>query len=78
MPRLVMFEGDGPYELPPQPRSAWLCGCGLSKNRPHCDGSHKRIRAEPEGAVCVYDLTGSRISCTTEQLISNRADQENR
>ena len=55
MARLVRHDESGPYELPPQPNSAWLCGCGLSQNRPHCDGSHKLVRSESDGVICVYD-----------------------
>lgn len=55
MPRLVRHDDNGPYELPPQARSAWLCRCGLSKNRPHCDGSHRLTEREPGGVICIYD-----------------------
>jgi CDGSH-type Zn-finger protein/uncharacterized Fe-S cluster protein YjdI len=28
---------------------AWLCRCGNSKNKPYCDGSHKRTAFQAEG-----------------------------
>ena len=55
MPRLIRHDDDRPYELPPQTRSVWICACGLSKNRPHCDGSHKLAAREPPATLCVYD-----------------------
>ncbi len=34
--------------------------CGLSKNKPFCDGSHKLCNGEEEGKLYKYE-TGKRI-----------------
>ena len=34
--------------------------CGLSKNQPFCDGSHKQTREEAEDKVYQYDAEGHR------------------
>ena len=34
--------------------------CGLSKNQPYCDGSHKQTRDEESGKVYAYDAEGQR------------------
>jgi CDGSH iron-sulfur domain-containing protein 3 len=38
--------------------------CGLSKNQPFCDGSHKMTRDEEEGKVYRYDDEGHRTEVT--------------
>ena len=43
MARLVRHEATGPIEVKPQPKSVWVCACGLSQNLPFCDGFHKEI-----------------------------------
>lgn len=31
-----------PYAVDLKPGTYWWCACGLSKNQPFCDGSHKQ------------------------------------
>lgn len=66
MPRLVRHDHDGPVRLDPASlppdRLIWICACGLTKNVPFCDGSHKRCRdTEPPGTLCVYDRDRTTI-----------------
>lgn len=36
-----------PYVIELKPGTYWWCACGLSKNQPFCDGSHKTTRFTP-------------------------------
>jgi CDGSH-type Zn-finger protein len=59
MARLVKHERNGPYEIPEGTElPVYICGCGLSKNKPFCDGSHKRTLDEQAGETYVYDQSG--------------------
>jgi len=59
MARLVKHERNGPYEIPDGTElPVYVCGCGLSKNKPFCDGSHKKTRDEQAGEIYVYDQSG--------------------
>jgi CDGSH iron-sulfur domain-containing protein 3 len=60
MARMIRHEEMGPYEVPEGTElPIYVCGCGLSKNKPFCDGSHKKTRAEAAGEVYEYDANGN-------------------
>ena len=60
MPRKVIKTAKGPFEIKPQKESVWICTCGLSKNQPLCDGSHKKTLDELEGKIYEYNEQGGR------------------
>jgi len=60
MARLVKKEDKGPVEIKPSDKSVFVCTCGLSKNQPFCDGSHKMTADEKEGVNYIYDQDGQR------------------
>ena len=61
-----------PKVLSLEPGSYWWCACGLSKNQPSCDGSHKVTDLKPvnfslaerkQVALCMCKQTGSKPYC---------------
>ena len=60
MARLVKHEAKGSVEIKVGNESKWICMCGLSKNKPFCDSSHKQAKDEEEGKVYLY-RDGKRI-----------------
>lgn len=59
--RKVLKTDLRPMEIKPQEKSVWICLCGLSKNQPFCDGSHKTIAGEEDGKTYEYDAAGHRV-----------------
>lgn len=57
MARLVRHEEMGPYRVDVEgaEKSVWICGCGLSSNKPYCDGSHKNTSDEAEDRLYLYE-----------------------
>ena len=67
MARLVKHEKNAPYKIEEGQVKfpIWLCACGLSKNKPFCDSSNKKVRDEEPDGVYVYDDQG-RVKVKTE------------
>ena len=63
MARLVRRTHQGPYKLVIGGEEQFLCRCGLSKNQPFCDGSHKLTQSEAVGSLYWYDGSGERHEC---------------
>ncbi len=60
MARIVRHEHNGPMEIKVGGESKWICMCGLTGNKPFCDGKHKQCSDEIEGKVYRYE-NGNRF-----------------
>ncbi len=67
MARLVKRTATGPYKVEVGTETKFICGCGLSKNQPYCDGTHKTTaRTEDASKLFWYDAQGNRRECADQ------------
>ena len=60
MARLVKRTPMEPTKFMIDGKEQWFCKCGLSKNQPYCDSSHKLTKGEEPGKLYWYDDAGRR------------------
>lgn len=58
MARLVKRTRSGPYPVAVGNETKYFCGCGLSKNQPFCDSTHKITKTEDPNKLYWYDEQG--------------------
>ena len=54
MARIIRHVAAAPVKIEPSEKPIFVCACGLTKNFPMCDGSHKVSRTEEAGQLYVY------------------------
>jgi CDGSH-type Zn-finger protein len=64
MARLIRHDAVGPAVIDVNGVIIEVCQCGLSKNKPFCDGSHDKVRGEEAGKLYIYSDTGERVQLT--------------
>lgn len=61
MARLVTRTATAPYKVDVSQEPQFICACGLSRNLPFCDGTHKTTaRTEDAGKLYWYDAERKR------------------
>jgi CDGSH-type Zn-finger protein len=69
MARVVRYERSRPFLIQIGGQNIAICACGLSRNKPYCDGTHKITRDEEPEKLYAYDeqLNRSAVQVRNEQ-----------
>lgn len=62
MTRLIRHDATGPAIIEVEGVTIEICQCGLSRNKPFCDGSHMQTKGEVAGKLYVYDEQQHRVA----------------
>ena len=62
MTRLIRHDATGPALIEVEGVTIAVCQCGLSRNKPFCDGSHQKVQGEEPGKLYLYDADGERVA----------------
>ena len=71
MTRVTRHDEKKPEIITVDNESRAICMCGLSKNKPLCDGSHREIMDEEKGKLYEY-TNGKRIEVKVEEVNKKR------
>ncbi len=64
MGRLVLHERNRPYVIKIGNEEVYICGCGLSENKPYCDGHHTKTVNEGD-KIFIYNHDGSKVEISS-------------
>ena len=69
MARLVRHDRNRPYTIQVEGKTIAICACGLSHNKPYCDGTHRTTWDEDADTLYAYDTDRNkvRVQLTDEQ-----------
>ena len=62
MARLIRHDAHGPALIQIGDETVAVCQCGLSRDKPFCDGSHTKTKDEEGGKLYAYNPEGGRVA----------------
>lgn len=62
MTRIIRHDATAPALIEVGGQTIAVCQCGLSRNKPFCDGSHAKTKGEEHGKLYVYDVQQNRVT----------------
>jgi CDGSH-type Zn-finger protein len=62
MARLIRHDAGGPAVIDVNGKIIEICQCGLSQDKPFCDGSHEKVRGEEPNQLYIYSESRERTA----------------